>query len=198
MKKIFLSVCTLILFATFANAQKSGGGGFHLGAKLGANLGKVDGQSFSQGFNLGFQAGGFAEIDFNKSIGIQPEVLFSQTKTKYDTSFGQVLKLSNGQDVTLDYLSIPVLLRINASKLLTFNLGPQYSILMNKHETLLQNGKDAFKSGDLSFAAGAQVNLGSLRVYGRYNVGLSNIGDIGNQDKWKNQQIQLGIGLKIL
>lgn len=196
MKKIILSTFVLIVFATFAQAQKSGS--FHLGAKVGANLGKIDGQSFKDGFNLGYQLGGFAEINFNKNIGIQPEVLFSQTKTKYDTSFGQILKLSDGENINLNYLSIPILLRINAGSLLTFHLGPQYSILMNKSETLLQNGKEAFKSGDFSVVAGAQVNLGALRVYGRYNIGLSNIGDIGNQDKWKNQQLQLGVGLRIL
>lgn len=196
MKKILLSVTAVIVLATFAKAQN--GGSFHLGAKLGANLGKVDGQSFKDGFNLSYQAGAFAEINFNKNIGIQPELLFSQTKTTYDTSFGQILKLSNGENISLNYLSIPLLLRINAGSLLTFHLGPQYSILMNKSNTLLQNGKDAFKSGDFAVVAGAQVNLGALRVYGRYNIGLSNIGDIGNQDKWKNQTLQLGIGLRIL
>jgi len=43
---------------------------------------------------------------------------------------------------------------------------------------------------------GAQVNLKVLRVYGRYNIGLQNINDFSDQQKWTNQQVQLGVGLK--
>jgi len=42
-----------------------------------------------------------------------------------------------------------------------------------------------------------QFNLGSLRIYGRYNIGLSNLNDIDNTEQWKSQQIQVGLGLKI-
>ena len=43
--------------------------------------------------------------------------------------------------------------------------------------------------------AGVQVKLAMLRVTGRYSIGLNNINDIDNQDKWKNQNIQLSVGL---
>ena len=46
--------------------------------------------------------------------------------------------------------------------------------------------------------AGLQLNLGTLRVYGRYNIGLTNLNDIDNKEQWKSQQIQVGIGFKIL
>ena len=139
------------------------------------------------------------EIDFSKTLGIQPEVLFNQTNTTIESDASDIYNLAlNGQKKTLNYLSIPVLLRINAGKLLTLHLGPQYSILMNSHETILENGMDAFKSGDFAAVLGAQVNLGSLKIYGRYNIGLNNINDIDNKDKWKNQQIQLGLGFRLL
>jgi len=192
MKKVFFAlIFSAIIFS--ASAQS-----FHLGAKVGANLGKVDGQSFKDGFNLGFHLGGYAQLDFNKFIGIQPEILFSNTQTKYDTSAGQIFDISNGKNISLNYLTIPVLLRIKATNLLTFNVGPQFGILMNNHETVLQNGKDAFKTGDFALVAGAQVNLGSINIYGRYNIGLSNINDVTSQSKWKNQQLQFGLGLRLL
>ena len=34
---------------------------------------------------------------------------------------------------------------------------------------------------------GVQLKLANFRVSGRYNVGLNNISDIDNSDKWKNQ-----------
>lgn len=194
MKKLLLSLLAVIAFAVASQAQ-----GFHLGAKAGANLGKIDGQSFKDGFKLGYQLGGFAEIDFSKTLGIQPEVLFSQTNTKTASNASDVVSGAvNNDNKSLNYLSIPILLRINAGNLLTFHVGPQYSILLNKHETILENGQDAFKSGDFAAVLGAQLNLSSFRIYGRYNIGLSNIKDISSDSKWKNQQIQLGVGIKIL
>ena len=62
------------------------------------------------------------EIDFSKSIGIQPELLFSQTNTTATDNLGDVFK--PGDNIKLNYLNIPILLRINASKLLTLNAGP--------------------------------------------------------------------------
>jgi hypothetical protein len=44
---------------------------------------------------------------------------------------------------------------------------------------------------------GLQLNLKVLRVYGRYVIGMNNINDVANSENWKNQQIQLGIGLKL-
>jgi hypothetical protein len=46
-------------------------------------------------------------------------------------------------------------------------------------------------------AGGLQLNLKLLRLYGRYNVGLADISDISNSDKWKSQQLQFGVGLKL-
>lgn len=194
MKKIILSVVGVFIIMMTVNAQ-----GFGLGIKGGANLTKISGQSFDQNFKLGYQLGGFAEIDFSKAIGIQPEVLFSEAYGRTASNASAITTGLNGsQDIKLNYLSIPVLLRLNVGKLLTINVGPQYSILVNKHNTTLDNGVNAFKSGDFAMVGGAQLNLGPLRIYGRYNVGLSDINDLGNQDKWKNQQLQLGVGLKLL
>jgi hypothetical protein len=194
MKKIILSLTAILFFAAVSQAQ-----GFRLGIKGGANLTKISGQSFDDGFRLGYQLGGFSEIDFSKGIGIEPEVLFSESQSRTASGASSIYTNLNGnQNITLNYLSIPVLLRLNANKHVTFVVGPQYSILMNNSNTVFQNGKDAFKSGDFSLVGGIQLNVGALRIYGRYNVGLQNINDIDNQDKWTSQQIQLGIGLKLL
>ena len=81
--------------------------------------------------------------------------------------------------------------------MVTLNVGPEFSALIDHDENLLQNGERAFSGGDFSMIGGLQLNLSRLRVYGRYNVGLSNINDIDEKDKWKNQQIQLGLGVKL-
>lgn len=198
MKKIILSVLITITAVAAANAQS-----VHLGIKLGANLDKVQGQSFKEGYNAGFQGGAWLELGIGKVIAIEPEVLFNQTDTKYTSASATVLQqgntaLSDGSNIKLNYLTVPVLLNIKAAKILTFQLGPQYGILMNKHETVLENGQDAFKSGNFSIVLGARINIGGLKIFGRYNIGLSDISDATNSDKWTSQQIQLGIGFTIL
>jgi hypothetical protein len=69
---------------------------------------------------------------------------------------------------------------------------------MDQNVTLVQNGKEAFKKGDFSMLGGVQLKFSSFRVYGRYALGLSNLNDIDNKDKWKSQGFQLGVGLAIL
>ena len=193
MKTILISFLSILLFTVAATAQ-----GFRAGIKLGANGTKIDGQSFEDGYKLSYQAGVFFEADFNKKFGIQPEVLFGQTSSRTVSGLGAVTtNLNSSQDVNLNYLSIPILLRYNVGKIVTLNLGPQYSILLNKDNTVLQNGQQAFKSGDFAMVGGVQLNFSVLRIYGRYNIGLSNINDIDNKEQWKSQQLQLGIGFKL-
>ena len=170
MKKTLIFLPLFVLIVLAGTAQ-----GFHLGAKLGANMDKIAGKSFSDEFKLGYHLGGFVEIDFNKNIGIQPELLYSQTNTKEASGLKDIYEnIDNalvGDKVKLSYLSIPVLLRINAGELLTFHAGPQFSILMNSNETLLDNGKDAFKKGDLD----KHLNIGdSISFTARLNLNIWN------------------------
>lgn len=195
MKKIGISMFVLLV-AFAVNAQS-----LHVGGKAGANLTKISGVSFGDGYQLGYQLGAFAEIDFNETVGIQPEVLFSQTNSMYSEEFKDIyeniLSPAGGNDVKLNYLNIPLLLRINASKKLTLLAGPQFSILMNEDQDLVANGEEAFKSGDINGVAGLQLNWGSFRVYGRYVFGLSDINNIDDQDTWKNNQVQMGVGITL-
>src|ERR1700742_997308 len=172
--------------------------GFHLGIKAGANLFKVDGESFDQEFKFGYNVGAFSEINFTSSWGIQPELLFNQTNYRTGNQFSDVY--SGGLDNykgKLSYLSIPVLLSFRPIPLLSILAGPQFGILLNKDEHLVNNAEQAFKSGDFSLVAGAQLNLASLKVGARYVVGLNNINDLPNQTSWKNEGWQLYAGFRI-
>lgn len=198
MKKVILSAFVLLLFTTISQAQ-----GIRLGLKAGANLNKISGQSFNDGFDLSYHAGGFLEIDINKKWGIQPELLWNQTSSKpssfntiYASSTNINPSLNSLTAIKLDYLSIPLLLRYNVGSMFTLLAGPQYSILIKKDNTLLQNGQSAFKNGDFAMVAGAQINLKMFRIYGRYNIGMQNINDIDKKDRWTTQQMQLGLGFR--
>lgn len=193
MKTKLFPLFTALLFSQAMVAQ------FHIGAKAGANIIKIDGKSFKDQFSYGYHLGGFAEIGFGCKLGIQPEILFNQYSTKVDSNFSHVYQNVFKQGVVkLNYLSIPILLNYKLiGNFLSLQAGPQFSVLVQQSKTLLQNGANAFKNGDFSMVGGAQVKVGSIRLNGRYVVGLNNINDIDNQEKWKSQGFQLSVGLAL-
>jgi opacity protein-like surface antigen len=191
MKGMILSLSLLTMAVIQAGAQ-----GFHLGIKAGANIMKVNGESFSDEFQYGYNVGAFSQINFTRNWGIQPELNWNQTNYRTGTEFSNVYPNFNNYQGKLNYLSIPLLLNYRPAPFLSFLVGPQFGILMNSDENLVENGKNAFKKGDFSMIAGAQLNIANFLVGARYQIGLSNINDIDNQDTWKNQGWQLYVGMR--
>lgn len=194
-RNAFVLFIPLLMAALHSRAQ-----GIHLGIKAGANLFKMDGESFSQEFQFGYAVGAFSEVYFTPNWGIQPELMFNQTNYRTATSFSSVYDISGYDDVKgkLNYLSIPVLLSFRPLPFLSLLGGPQFGILLNSNEHLVNNAEDAFKKGDVSLVGGAQLNLAKLKVGARYVLGLNNINNISNSDvNWKNQGWQLYAGLRI-
>ncbi len=105
-RNAFVLTLLLVIAGLHAGAQ-----GFHLGIKAGANLFKVDGESFNQEFLFGYTAGAFAQINFTKQWGIQPELNFNQTNYRTGNSFSSVVPDGvNDVKGKLNYLTIPILL----------------------------------------------------------------------------------------
>jgi hypothetical protein len=172
--------------------------GFHLGVKAGANLFKVDGESFNQEFQFGFMAGAFTQLYFTKSWGIQPEFNFNQTNYRTGNNFSAVVPDGvNDVKGKLDWLTIPVLLSYRPAPILSLLAGPQFGILLNQDEHLINNAGDAFKKGDISLVGGVQLNLGPVMAGARYVVGLTNLNDVTNQSTWRNEGWQLYAGFRI-
>ena len=189
--KLICSVAVLLISHTMM-AQ------FHIGIKAGANITRIDGKSFKDEFKYGYHLGGFAEIGLGRSFSLQPEILYNQYTSTIDSSFSHVYQgviNSPQRNVKLNYLSLPILLNYKIIGPLSIQAGPQFGVLIDQSKTVLENGGEAFKNGDFSMLAGAVVKLNNLRVTGRYMVGLNNINDIDDQNKWKNQTIQLSLGV---
>ncbi len=193
--KLFLPLAAMLFLSSAAMAQ------FHIGIKGGANVSKVDGASFKDKFSYGYHLGGFAEIGLGRKFAIQPEVMFNQYNTTVDSNFNHVYENvfnSDQSKVRLNYLSIPILLNYKLiGNFLTLQAGPQFSVLMDQNKNLLQNGGKAFSNGDFAMLGGVQLKLSALRITGRYVVGLNNINDIDNRDRWKNEGFQLSLGLAL-
>ncbi|MFT3908550.1 MAG: porin family protein [Ferruginibacter sp.] len=170
----------------------------NFGVMAGIDLNKLKGKSFDEEFKLGYNAGAFVEIKIQK-IGIQPEVYFSQSsgQSRKNISSDAVLYGVNTK-VHLNYLNIPILVNYYFNPNVALQFGPQYSILFNENVSAIQNGENAFKKGDFSLNGGLQFKISRFRVYGRYIVGLNDLNDVTNNEKWKNQVVHLGLAYTIL
>lgn len=185
------AIIALMLLTTATYAQE-----FHIGAKAGANLGKIAGVAYKDNFKLGYQIGGFLEFDFTDKWGLQGEVLFNQSNTEIRNSYKQVWDEKFNKNKTLDYVSVPVLLKYNPNEFLSLHAGPQFSFLTNSEDSTWENGKKLFKDTDFSILAGLEVKiLNLLYVYGRYAWGYSDINK-ALSEKATLQQIQIGVGLR--
>ncbi|WP_298714579.1 porin family protein [Chitinophaga sp.] len=202
MKKLFLALAVISgLTVSSAKAQKM----VRFGIKGGANLGKIDGTGYDDAFKLGWHLGGFAQINLVKGFGIQPELIYSSSKTEVTSNFDDVYDLDQVKEdkPKLDYLSIPVLANIDlGSPRFKLQVGPQFSIMTSKKRNVFQEGKEAFKGGDFGAVGGLWLQLPIVNISARYVIGLSNVNDITladgtNPDKWRNQSIQLGVGITL-
>lgn len=189
--KFVITALALVIISTECLAQE-----VNVGIKAGTDIHKINGKSFDEEYNFGYHAGAFVTIKFGK-IGIQPEVYFSQVNATKGSDSSSVFNINNIKEAKLSYLNIPLLLNLGFSKNVTIQLGPQYSILFNESSSALTNGQNAFKKGDFSLVGGLQVKVSKFRIYGRYVVGLSDINDFDNREKWKNQTIHVGLGYAI-
>ncbi|MEP6594485.1 MAG: porin family protein [Ginsengibacter sp.] len=192
MKAKLMLMAAMLLICSISFSQ-----GLNFGIKGGASINKIDGRSFKDEFTYGYHLGAFAIISLGKKFAIQPEVLFNQIKTDTSSSFSSLYQFNKISDIKLNYLSIPILLNYNVSNILALQAGPQFGILIDQNKKLVQNGKDAFKSGDFSMLGGLQLKFLKFRVYGRYAIGLYDINAITNSDKWKSQSVQLGVGISL-
>jgi hypothetical protein len=189
-------VAFALLLTVAANAQT-----WHFGPKVDISYSAIKGNGMRNRYSPGFQAGGFAEYNINKHWAIQPELLYSWSAYKkgsdFLTYYNNYGRSAASEKVNLASVSLPLLVRYNLNKTLSFLAGPQYSYLIYDDENLLKNDRQAFKNGEFSANIGVQVNIEKVGFYARYNKGLSNVNDIDDRYEWKTNHFQVGIAVRI-
>ena len=205
MNKLFVALLLLLSTTGFAQGRKKldmdHENFFRFGAKGGVNINKVTGKSYKQGFNYNFQAGVFIQFNFSNRFGIQPEVNFVQTKSEFTNDATDIydnLFLSGSQKkATLNYLEIPVFLNINVgpSKRVKLQVGPSYGGLLKQTVDSLKNNGSLYKNSEWSAIGGLWIQLPLINLGARYKLGLTNINAYDDKQTWKNQAIQIFVGL---
>jgi hypothetical protein len=165
----------VVMFSTPAWAQV--GGGIKVGVNLATLPGFNDANS-STSQRTGLVAGAFVTFGLVPMIAIQPEVLFSMQGTKLHFGTSGV---STDATAKLDYIQVPVLLRIgNSSKAgasLYGIVGPTFGRLLSGK----QNGADIksqLNSTDMGLVVGAGVSLSRFLAEARYTYGLKDLNKV--------------------
>ena len=170
------------------------------GVKAGVNLSNMSNDmTFDPAFSMGtgFQIGALVNFHWGQRTasslpgtglwGLQPELLFSN----------QVIK-SDGGDVKLNYIKVPVMLKVYPLARLSVEVGPEFSYLISSSPESMKIDGATVKAGDcmgFNFGAGVgasyEFNFG-LMVGARYSMGFT---DLGKNLKWKNNSnIQITAG----
>ncbi len=159
MKKLLFIAAISLGFVVSANAQET-----KFGVKAGVNLANVTGDDVDDDVNgtIGFRVGGYAHIGLSDAFAIQPELLF-------DTK--------GAEDLTLSYITVPILAKYMITEGFNIHLGPQISLLMSA-DSDGEDYSDFYKSTDFGLAAGAGYELESgLNFSVRYSTSLGSIGE---------------------
>ncbi|HET6767463.1 MAG TPA: porin family protein [Chitinophagaceae bacterium] len=176
---------------------------FRWGFKGGLNLNKIQGQSFKDEFSYNYALGGFMQVNITRKLGIQPEINFVQTSAEQSDDITVIyddLFLDGAQKrAKLDYLKFAGLLNIDVgpSQRVKLQLGPQWGFLVNEAVDSLKTPGDIFKKGELSVLGGIMLQLPLIHIGTRYEIGLTDINGIDNQDKWKSQSWQFFVGITL-
>jgi Outer membrane protein beta-barrel domain len=177
---------------------------FRIGAKAGVNINKIDGLAYKDAFNYNFQAGVFAQFNLTKKIGIQPEVSFVQSQSEFsndaNTITDDIFGGGTQHKAKLDYLEVPLLLNINVgpTQKIKLQIGPAYGGLLKQTVDSLKTGVNSlYKNGEWSAIGGLWIQLPLINLSARYKLGLSNINNFNNTQTWKNQAIQISVGITL-
>src|SRR5687768_4984574 len=206
MKKIIIPAL-LLAFSLHAKSQKNDPSEkeslLRFGVKGGLNINKIEGRSFKDEFSYNFQLGAFMQINFSRKLGVQPELNFAQATAEQSDDitviYDDIFLGGDQVKAKLNYLKLAGLLNLNVgpTQRVKLQFGPQFGILLNEKVDSVKISRDVFKNGEFSVLGGIMFQLPAVHVGARYEVGLTDINGIDNQDAWKRQALQLFIGITL-
>lgn len=183
MKKIiltaFFSLAFLMSEAQYSETRTAG-----FGIKGGANFTNLITNDINDNHILtSFNAGVFALLPLGNLIAIQPELNFSRKGAElvYDNIFAE-----GTAAFKLDYLEVPLLVKVNPIRNFNVHAGPYVAYLLNaKVENKSTNGTFDFENNfdnkdfnklDYGVSGGIGFDFSSIGIGARYNYGLAKIG----------------------
>lgn len=175
MKKTLL-LTLLVSFLSFYSFSQDA----KYGVRAGMNISNLDfdpDADFKNQHRNGLMIGFFGEFHLSQTVLLAPELQWSSEGAK-------------AEDIRVDYIQVPVLLKFKLGKKLHLGLGPQVGVKVHEFE-------DGFKNFGYSGVGGLEYKLShQLFLDARYTYGLANVLDDDLGMEAKNSNIQFGFGFK--
>ncbi|AOW08452.1 porin family protein [Flavobacterium gilvum] len=172
----------ILLLGIFLIAASNTGKAQGFGVRAGANFTDINVDGLNTDAKTGLYVGVFKEIPLVKSLlFVQPEIQYSQEGFDHDV-----------KNVKIDYLTFPILAKVYALKLLSFETGPQFGIpISDNAEGYYNYNTESFVT---SWAFGMSINLPlHLSINARYITGISDTFDSFDS---KGQVVQAGAAFR--
>ncbi len=196
MKKIFLTIA-VVLMAVAVNAQAPS-----FGLKGGLNLSTITSADDAK-MKPSVYVGAFAEWKFTDFVGFAPELVYSRQGSAIKDEY---LGEADAGKMRLNYLNVPLMVKLYVADGLTVDLGPQVGFLLEAKMWAKIDGQtdtedicDAINKVDVSFGAGVTYNFTDrLGVSARYNIGLTKVPDSSESGAsgMKNSVLQIGLSYR--
>lgn len=168
-----------------------------LGIKGGLSLSNITYDYFSDTNNrTGFFIGLYSEIPLNNTFSFQPEILYANQGNEASEI---LLGGSRDIDFKLDYIQIPLSLKLYLLDGFSVHAGPAFNFLLNQNVSYGNNEEsDVVKHFDFSAFTGLSYKVfGNFELTARYIQGFTHILDDGNSgERAKNNAFQIGVGYK--
>lgn len=168
MKKILIVAAIAVAGITTAHAQVT----FKPGVRAGLNLAKIT--QVEADFKPDFYAGIFGELQFSKLYSLQPELTYTRQggagiilSGEYDSRANQDIIYEG--DVSLSYISLGAVNKLNLPGGINFQLGPTLDIITDSN-------RYADAEADLAFVFGIGYDITDhLTVEARVKKGIINV-----------------------
>ncbi|HCN49530.1 MAG TPA: PorT family protein [Chryseobacterium sp.] len=194
------------------------------GIKAGGNSAYFSEQKFGMNAQkLGFHAGAFVNIPISKQFSFQPEVLYNQMGARdvaYSTevtSGATTVKTKGESKVTMNYISVPLMLQMRPTDKFYVEAGPEFSYFINGKTnseatvstttggvttTTSQSHKNDIDKDNINkFNFGLGLGLGydvtnNIGISARYTNSLTKIDKSRPAAENNNRVFQLGVNYK--
>jgi hypothetical protein len=181
MQSNILCALTLFLTASFGMLHAQDNVNTEFGVKGGLNMSNLyTDDADDENVLFGFNAGVYATLPISNFVAIQPEVLFTTrgSELEYDTDLG-----SGNTKFKLNYIEVPLLVRVNITKNFNLQAGGYASYLVSSKVTgdgaidfEEEIDTDDLNKFDAGIVAGVGVDFSPISIGVRYNYGLTTIG----------------------
>ena len=192
MKIVYITIILLITSTLLTQAQDRKNKAT-VGIKGGYNVSSVSFNGTSETERLhGFHIGIYGESYLSKYVALQPEILYSQQGYKIVDDSGTYTQ-------ELDYINIPLMLKLYPVKSFFLEAGPQIGFSISHKETfdsgfVLYDTSEEFEPNNLDWGVNVGAGFKSdsgISIGARYHLGQS---DIYDEDKPKNRVWQVYVG----